>query len=449
MPQNPMAAVILGQQQSQNAFDNSRKTAAYNALKEAYGPAVAYDPVAAFNASKASVAKQTEGNQVQASGEDLRKSELENNATQQEQQRMAAYRATQMLLSQSDPSTGAVSPDAYNKIIRPNAKLFGIPDDQVESLGALLNQPGGADYLRNFQQSMIGPTKVQGATAYGTDANGNPVAITRDQYGNVHQQSLGGTQTTQQQNATTGQTNAKTNQGKLGVAQQNANTSSYRAQVYGNNSEFGAGGGPGPGGGGAPAGPVAPGGAAPQNNALFDRLPPKGKQKAISQADQIVNAGSQLATTNKIIDTVIGQISPYTTGTGSLLSKMPGTAATDLKANLKTLQAQGLTAWISSLKNSSGQTGIGRILQSEANAAMTLFGNMEQDQNAKQLAFHATLFKQVVNKLYTHQQQAFRTMYGKAPHEALGTEDPMAPPAPAAPANPALGAAYKKYGITP
>jgi hypothetical protein len=73
---------------------------------------------------------------------------------------------------------------------------------------------------------------------------------------------------------------------------------------------------------------------------------------------------------------------------------------------------------------------------------MTLFGNMEQDQSAKQLAFHAKLFRQTVNKLYQHQQQAFQTMYGVAPHVAAGTDDPMAK----APAAGALPSGWKYLG---
>jgi hypothetical protein len=98
-----------------------------------------------------------------------------------------------------------------------------------------------------------------------------------------------------------------------------------------------------------------------------------------------------------------------------------------LKANLATLKAQGLMAWIGSLKNAQGQTGIGRVLQSEANAASNLYGNMEQDQSAKQLAFHAQLFRQTVNKLYQHANQSYTAFYGVAPHVAAGTEDPMTP----------------------
>lgn len=439
--------------QQRQAIDNigaltdiQRKRESYNALSSAYGPAVAYDPAGAFNAVKADTAKQSAPTEIAQGKANLQKTQLENTQEAGNQQRLAAYRATQMLKSVARPD-GSVPQEAYDQIVRPNAGLLGIDPEHIDQFGAALSQAGGAAHLDQIAQALIGPTKVTGNISYGVGPDGNPVAVVKDQYGNIITRDLGGVQTVQQQNANTGATNAQTRQGMLGVAQQNAKTNAFRANTTANNSEFGNPQGTLPGdnhpsanfGGGntlpAPSvdkiGAGNPPGSTTANpriprDALFNTLPPKGRQKAISTADNIVNAGTQLATTNQILDTVEQQISPYTAGTGALLKNLPGSAQADLKANLKTLAAQGLTAWINSLKNSAGQTGIGRVLQSEANAAMTLFGNMEQDQSAKQLAFHAKLFRQTVNKLYQHSQQAFRTMYGAQPHDVLNTDDPLA-----------------------
>lgn len=444
--------------------DQERKTQAYNALNRAYGPAIADDPTNAFNAAKASVAGQTIPTEVQQAGANLSQTQaqtaglnastagknLENADTAGTQNRMAAYRAAQMLKSTAGPD-GSIPPDAYDKIVRPNAALFGIDPDHVDQFGQMLAAPNGASQLDQISQALIGPTKVTGAATYGVDANGQPVAIVKDQFGNFHQQSLNGTTPTQVTTAQSGQTNAQTNQKKLPIAQQNADANTYRANTTSNNSNFG-----NPGGAlpqrGAPIAPAAAD-TAPTSpavthpDALFNRLPPKGKNAAIGQATQIVNQGTNLANTNTILDQVQKQISPYTAGTGSLLSKLPGTAQTDLKANLATLKAQGLMTWISSLKNAGGQTGIGRVLQSEANAATNLYGNMEQDQSAKQLAFHAQLFRNVVNSLYQHTQASFQAQYGLAPHEALGVDAPVTSSNGATPADPNLAKAYKKYGL--
>lgn len=448
--------------------DQVRKDAAYNALAKAYGPAIAGDPVNAFNASRADVQQKTAPTQVEQAQANLTGTNAENTGkdlantdTQQTQQRMAAYRGAQMLLSQADPQTGAIPKDAYDKIVRPNAALFGIDPEHIDQFGEMLSGHGGASYVQHVSQALLGPTKAAGNITYGQDAQGRPIAITRDQYGNIHQQDLGDVTPTQVQTANTGtarqQTQARQGDARISIAGRNADTNAYRANTASNNSLFGnpAGALPQGGGGGSntlpkPSVDLIGAGNPPGSktasaipaDSQFAKLPPKGRQAAIDNASHIVNAGTQLATTNQILDTVNKQISPYTAGTGSMLKDLPGSAQADLKANLKTLSAQGLTAWINSLKNSSGQTGIGRVLQSEANAAMTLFGNMEQDQSAKQLAFHAQLFRQTVNKLYQHQQQSFQAMYGVAPHVAAGTDDPMAK----APAAGALPSGWKYLG---
>lgn len=190
-------------------------------------------------------------------------------------------------------------------------------------------------------------------------------------------------------------------------------------------------------------------GGNPQGATVFDRLPMKGRSAAISQATQLSNQASNLSNTNKIIDQVAGQITPYTAGTGSLLKDLPGTAQKDLQANLATLKAQGLTSWIQSLKNQQGQTGVGRVLQSEANAAMNLYGNMEQDQSAKQLQFHLSLFKQAVNNLAAHARAGFTQMYGKSPEGALGLPEATSGTgsAPQPQYNQQQQALLSKYGI--
>jgi hypothetical protein len=312
----------------------------------------------------------------------------------------------------------------------------------------MLAQPGGAQHLDNVAQSLIGPTKVTGALAYGVGPDGQPIAISHDQYGNIHQQALGGTAPTSVITAQTGQRNAGTGEFRAQTGRINATTGRMREGIYAANQPFGAenpiSGTPvAPNNGPVPSAvPAAPG---PPPNTLFSRLPPKGKAAAIGQATSIVNTGTNLANTNQIIGNVLKQISPYTAGTGSLLKELPGSQQADLKANLATLKAQGLMSWISSLKNQNGQTGIGRVLQSEANAATNLYGNMEQDQSAKQLAFHAKLFQQTVNRLYDHSNKAFTAMYGVKPHQAIGSEEPNINGAPA-PVDAATAALYKNTG---
>lgn len=396
-------------------------------------------------------------------------------------QRLMQYRALSALEGSVDPKTGSVDPDAFDAIIGPNAEALGLGDPQhAAALKAAMTAPGGAAHISTTRQALIGPTKVSGAPVVAQDAKGNSVLINRDQYGNTTQETLAdGLTPVAQQRADTGQQNADTSLGRLDVsklnaaerkaydlikgkiAQQNANTSARGEDLRANNSVFGQSGAEpaapaGPAAGPGAANPQAPGGVtgAPGTVApLFNSLPPKGRQAAIGQAQQIVNQKNNLTTVNALLDQVDKQITPWTAGAGSSLSVLPGGIQKDLKANLETLKAQGLTAWIQSMKNAQGQTGIGRVLQTEANAAMNLYGNMEQDQSAKQLAYHAALFRKAVNNLYATAHSGFKTMYGSDPEAvlSLGNDKEQAAPAAAAPAKAAgkLSDAdlLKQYGV--
>jgi hypothetical protein len=364
-----------------------------------------------------------------------------------EQQRLAAYRATRMLQASTDPKTGAVDPVAFDRDIVPQADLLGLDPAHIAPLRAALTAPGGAAHLDTIAQALIGPTKITGAPIVAQGPNGQSELINRDQYGNPLATPLapGVTPVAQQR--------ADIQEQGVGIRQQQANTSAYRANVYAANQTYGPQAGPASAPAAAPppaqmdafikkAGGIdnairtAPtdayaqaltnyaasnaNGSAAAGQAALAHLPPKGRALAISSATQLANQATNLQNTNQILDQVDKQITPYTAGTGSLIKDIPGTAQANLKANLATLKAQGLTSWIQSLKNQQGQTGIGRVLQAEANAAMNLYGNMEQDQSAKQLQFHAQLFRRAVNNLYAHSRAAFKAQWGTDPESAIG-----------------------------
>jgi hypothetical protein len=166
--------------------DQVRKDAAYNALAKAYGPAIAGDPVNAFNASRADVQQKTAPTQVEQAGANLEGTQLENTGkqmtnedAQRTRQQMAAYRGAQMLLSQADPQTGAIPKDAYDKIVRPNAALFGIDPEHVDQFGEMLSGHGGASYVQHVSQALLGPVKVGRRHHLWPGRPGQPIAITR------------------------------------------------------------------------------------------------------------------------------------------------------------------------------------------------------------------------------------------------------------------------------
>lgn len=170
-------------------------------------------------------------------------------------------------------------------------------------------------------------------------------------------------------------------------------------------------------GGAAPAAGQAPGtgGAVP-----FANLPPKGRQMALDSARGIVNGAQQLSSIDSQIDNISKQVGPMSIGLGSMTAGIPGSPASNLQSALSTLRAQGLTSWLNSLKNASGSTGIGRVLQSEATAAQNSFGALEQSQSEDQFRYHLGIFQQRVHQLQTNAEQAYKQQYGTDAYSAMG-----------------------------
>lgn len=208
-------------------------------------------------------------------------------------------------------------------------------------------------------------------------------------------------------------------------------TSTYVQQVLGR-----MGGAQPPAGGGQPAAPAA--------GSLFASLPPKGRQVATSAAQGLVNGSQQLASIDDQINNLDKLVGPLSVGLGSLTAPIPGTPAANLKAALTTLRAQGFNTWLQGLKNSAGQTGIGRVLQSEATAAMNSFGALEQSQSEDQFRYHLGIFKTRVHQMQSNAEQAFKTQYGADPYSALGVANPSAGGGAPTAATAALRA---KYGL--
>lgn len=477
----------------QMEMDNLRKNRALDALERIYGP-TAGDPADAqanqnYLASTQQDPLKTQGMALGNTAQDLSNqgAAISNRTAGASADAAGAYRMAQMLRAQANED-GSIPPDVLQKTLTPDVlQTFGVDPAHNAQLLQILGSAHGADALDHISQALLGPQKTVGGVAYGTDASGHPVVILNTATGTI-QRSLNGTTPTTVQNAgtsafraATGRQQAITAAGRLGLAAGNAEFPALAPGATGPTQPIAP---PAPplqtggispaaidmlikkhgsvedaiaattdmpngdniakaiadrwtqthGQGGATATPQP---AAIPSDSLFAKLPPKGRNEAIGGAQNIVNQASNLQTINTLLDSVDTQIGAYTTGGGSLLDKIPGTAATDLKANLASLKAAGLTAWINSLKNSKGQTGIGRVLQSEANAAMAMFGNMEQEQSAGQLRFHSQLFRRAVNNLYQHAQQAYHAQYGVAPEAALGVAPVSTTPASNRPAAPA------------
>lgn len=449
-----------------------RKTNAYNALAKIYGP-IAGDPEAATADASAQTAMANAPNMQAANtakaqalvaaqqqfgpsagNPEAQTTNLSNQEAAGQNQRQAQFRGLQMLKTVPPRADGSIDPDQFDRIVGANAKTLGLDDpDQLAAFKANVTAPGGSAHLDDIGQALLAPTKVTGAPIY-TDKG----VVFRNQYGNMTApDNPGGATTVQQERAVTGQKNAVTAAEHVPIAQQNANTAAYSANTRSNNSNFG-----NPDGQ-ATASPTRtnPGGSASAANThvgnpdgtattpTFDKLAPvgsKARSNAIDTATGIKNADIQLQNTNNVIGQLSKQISPYTAGVGSLLKNLPASDQANVKANLAAIQASGLMSFIQSVK-AGGPGGTGGLrLTSEANAAMALYGNMEQDQTAPQLALHLKLFQTSVNQLHQSAQSAFKAKWGQDPYALIGTTPASANGA-ASPPDKVTAAAYAKYGI--
>lgn len=194
------------------------------------------------------------------------------------------------------------------------------------------------------------------------------------------------------------------------------------------------------------AAPAAAGKPAAAGVTPIEALPPKGQVAALRAATGIVNGAEQLASIDGQIDNIKKLTGPFSVGLGALTEGVPGTPAANMKAALSTLRSQGLTSWLSSLKNGSNSTGIGRVLQSEAAAAMNSYGALEQSQSEDQFRYHLGIFQQRVHQLQGNVEAAFKKQYGTDPYTASGVPGPQAPAAPAGQAS-NTAALRAKYGL--
>lgn len=458
-----------------------RKTNAYNALAKVYGP-MAGDPEAAQADASAEVATANAPNLIAANkakadaltaaqgqfgpsagNPDAQSQNLQNADTQGTAQRQAQVRGIQMLKSSIPEGADSVDPATFDRVVGQNAKTLGLTDpDQLAQFKAAVTAPGGATHLDSISQALMSPQTVVGAKpiVYGTDGKAYQVQTTKTgttamvPLGDVSQASV----LNNNNNMPIKKENADTAKAKLPILQQNANTAAYSANTRSNNSNFG-----NPNGqasqGGSPT-RANPGGQASSANThvanadgtattpTFDKLAPvgsKARATALGSAQQIVGQDITLQNANQVFGQALKQV-PAGAGPSSLIKSLPGSVQADLNANLATIKSQEQMAWIASMKNASGQTGIGRVLQSEAKNAESLFGNLGQEQTVGQLQLHLNLAQRAINQLHSTAQAAFKAQWGQDPYALMGATPGGTSATTPVPAN--LKSAYAKYGIT-
>lgn len=461
-----------------------RKTNAYNALAKVYGP-VAGDPelatatasaqtamanapnVQAANVAKAAaLTKSLSDFGPSAGNPEAQAQNLTNQDTQNTNSRQAQVRAIKMLQASMPEGADSIDPDTFDRVVGGNAKTLGLTDPaQIAQLKTAVTSPGGAQHLTGIAQALMAPQSTVGAPIVASDGKGGSMLLSRTKDGQIVQQPLGPgvTPVSQeripiaQQNANNGTMNANTNRDKIPILQQNANTAAYSANTRSNNSNYGNPNGQA-GGNATRAAPGGNVGAANTHSAnadgtattpTFEKLAPvgsKARASAISAAQQIVNQDTTLQSANNVFAQAMKQV-PAGAGPSSLIKDLPGSAQANLAANLATIKSNEQMAWIASMKNASGQTGIGRVLQSEAKNAESLFGNLGQEQTVGQLQLHLQLAQRTLNQLHSTAQGAFKAQWGQDPYALMGATPGKGGAGGSAAVSPAVAAAYKKYGI--
>jgi hypothetical protein len=166
---------------------------------------------------------------------------------------------------------------------------------------------------------------------------------------------------------------------------------------------------------GGPVKPVTPPSA-------FDKLPhgSVARGNALFDAQSIADMTARNGNIHSIIDSTIPQINAYSAGTGSWLKVLPASLSRNLQENLETIKGMGFLTAVSGMKNAKGQTGTGRLLQSEVPMLQKAFGNVDQDQSVSQLLFHLKLFRAAVDGAVARSRGRFTSQWGTSPEHALG-----------------------------
>jgi len=456
--------LLAGQEFANTLQETSRKTAAYNALRNVYGD-VAGNPQAAGELQQQSQSAQLFPGQLAQQGANLAQTQAGTAQTAQttalaaaQAQREGQFRALTMLENNVNPQTGSIDAATFDRVVNPQtAQMLGIDPAHVQPLRDALTSPGGAQHIDTIKRGLIAPTAATGQPIVAQDASGNSVLINRDKYGNPIQQQLpAGVTPVSQQTANLGKARLaeKTVQDKLldDLSAGRLSVAQYRAKLEAANKANLPDVNP-PGSAPPAAVPgTAPGAPAAPPQSQFDRLPmgSKARDVAIGSAQSLTTQKINLDNANFIADSMEKQIGPYSTGAGGFLKRIPAGLAKDLEANATSMSSMAAAAVMQGMKNAQGQTGIGRVLQSEYKNFTTQLGNLaDQEQSDTQYLQHLHLARQALNNLFDAQRNGFKQRYGKEYHEVIPQPQAGsaagAPPAQAGNADDA--ALLAKYGV--
>lgn len=410
--------------------------------------------------------------------------------------REAGFRALSALQAGVKPD-GSLDAGAFDRILTPDLlNMLGVDPAHAATLRAAVTQPGGKQALDIIEQAMLAPSPVTGAPTVIKNQDGSYAFAGRNRYGQIATQDLPAGTTpvmaaAAETRALTGEANSVTGAYR---ARTTANNSAFGADP---NAAVPMGNPPGPapstvtppaasnipdtsgltGGipnktldkmvadkGGIDAAIAATAdlkmpkpqqdrmakaladrfsavqaaahpAVAAKPASVFDKLPlgSRVRADALASAQQIANQHTTLNNMHSILDSIIPKITPYTASVGAWTDVIPG-GALDVKENLDALRSQGFLTALAGMKNAKGQTGIGRVLQSEVPMLQKAYASLEQKQSVPQLLFHLKLFRQSVDQIFAHTRSAFTNQWGTSPESTLGLNDDGSAPSAGGPA---------------
>jgi len=136
-----------------------------------------------------------------------------------------------------------------------------------------------------------------------------------------------------------------------------------------------------------------------QYNLAMQKAEAKAKDKTKKQGNAGALYGSIVV--NDAIDRGLPMIDNFTAGLGgTMLSKIPGTDATDLMKLIDSVKANAGFDKLQAMREASPTGGaLGQVSDKEIRFLQSVFGSLDQDQSPKQLKYNLELFRYVYNSM--------------------------------------------------
>lgn len=141
------------------------------------------------------------------------------------------------------------------------------------------------------------------------------------------------------------------------------------------------------------------------------------KERGIPKAEKrMLDNASTFSNTAKNIDEAIGDVNNWTAGVGSWLSVIPATAAKDLQANLKQIQADAAFGALQNMRDNSKTGGaLGQVSERELALLQSSVAALDQDQSPAQLKENLEVYSLQRENALNRTIDAYEEDYGYVP----------------------------------